>query len=151
MTLAEQVRQPRPVLVIEDMDCDLEVVARGFQRLGVSVPLVCCRTLEEAALELRRRRADGDEPLPSIIILDLRLTDGDGCDLLMAIKQDEFLKEIPVIIWSASDDPQMVETCYREGANSYIHKSTDRVTTEQAIKQFVSFWLQTAALPRSGF
>lgn len=133
-----------PVLIIEDLDFDYEMAVRGFRQLGMQVPFVRHANLSEAVSFLKDARQAADKkPLPGVVILDLQLQDGDGREILSQLKADEDLKSIPVVVWSASSDPTVIESCYREGASSYICKAVDRRESENAVQQFAQYWKRT--------
>jgi CheY-like chemotaxis protein len=137
----------RPILMVEDMDFDFEMTQRGFRRMGVQAPLIRHTNAASAAGFLSNVSVDSSaSPLPGIVILDLNLPDGDGRELLSHIKRDDSLKDIPVVVWSASNDPTVIAECYREGASSYICKASDQQVAENAIQQFVLYWLKTVTL-----
>lgn len=87
------------------------------------------------------------EPLPALIILDLRLPGADGRDLLREIKRNPQLGHIPVIVMSDSATPAMVNECYEAGANSVIRKRFQFVEHVEALKKTLEYWLSIAALP----
>ncbi len=66
----------------------------------------------------------GKAPRPHLILLDLNLPKRDGREVLKLIKQDDRLKEIPVVIVSTSDRIEDVSFCYQTGAVAYISKSS---------------------------
>ena len=144
---------PISILVVEDQDADFEAVERGLRRLNVQNILVRCADAQDALDFLFARGAYANDPqrlhLPDMILLDLTLHDTDGREVLSLIKQDDYLKAIPVIVWTASTDPRDVETCYRLGANSLVRKTFDFAEVNSALERFVRFWLETAILPQS--
>jgi Response regulator containing a CheY-like receiver domain and an HTH DNA-binding domain len=89
-------------------------------------------------------------PRPSIILLDLNLPGTDGRDVLEQLKQDQKLKEIPVIIFTTSSNPKDVEFCYQKGANGYLIKPVDSEELEKTVQAFVEFWLEVNTLPLNG-
>jgi len=62
-------------------------------------------------------------PRPDIILLDLKLPKVGGLDILKQIKGEERLKDIPVVVLTASDEGKDIINCYQEGAESYFTKS----------------------------
>jgi len=133
-----------PVLIIEDLDFDYEMAVRGFRQLGMQVPFIRHENLSETVSFLKNVRDTSDKtPLPGVVILDLQLRDGDGREILTQLKADEELKSIPVVVWSASSDPAVIESCYREGASSYICKGVNRRESEYAVQQFAQYWKRT--------
>ena len=63
--------------------------------------------------------------LPDIIFLDLNMPRKNGYECLMEIKQSIKLKLLPVIIFSTSFEPQVVELVYNQGAIHYICKPNE--------------------------
>ena len=64
-------------------------------------------------------------PRPGLILLDLNLPGTDGREVLAAIKDEDALKTIPVIILTTSNAEEDVRSCYFDGASSYIQKPVD--------------------------
>jgi DNA-binding response OmpR family regulator len=62
-------------------------------------------------------------PRPHLIMLDLKLPKVSGLDVLKHIKDDKKLKQIPVIILTASDEGKDIVAGYQRGADSFFTKS----------------------------
>ena len=62
------------------------------------------------------------EPFPDILFLDLNMPRKTGVECLTEIKRNEKLKSLPVIIYSTSLDPEIVNMLYEKGAHHYIRK-----------------------------
>ncbi len=67
------------------------------------------------------------ETLPNALFLDLNMPRKNGAECLLAIKKDEKLQELPVIIYSTSLHEEIADILYKNGAHYYIKKgnSTD--------------------------
>jgi CheY-like chemotaxis protein len=65
--------------------------------------------------------ATGDE-LPDIIFLDLNMPLKNGWECLQEIRNNERLKDIPVIIYSTSANRDHIDQTYNGGANFYLIK-----------------------------
>lgn len=138
------------ILIIEDQDADFEAIERGLQKVGIEYPVVRCTSAEDALDFLYRRGEHRHEPdwkLPTIVLLDLRLEGGEGKEVLVRVKQDDYLKAIPIIVWSGSTDPEDVEISYRLGANSFVRKTFDFAEVQRTLERLAQFWLETAVLP----
>jgi DNA-binding response OmpR family regulator len=59
---------------------------------------------------------------PDLILLDLRLTDGDGMEVLAAMRANGKIETIPVLILSAHATPATSEKALASGARGYITK-----------------------------
>ena len=62
----------------------------------------------------------GDDP--DLVLLDLRLSDGEGWAVLQHLREQGRTQNIPVIILSAHASPSTAERAVREGARAYITK-----------------------------
>jgi CheY-like chemotaxis protein len=60
--------------------------------------------------------------LPDILFLDLNMPRKNGFECLAEIKQDEKLKELPVIIFSTSFEQEVVNQLYQNSAQYFIRK-----------------------------
>ncbi|MCW3077390.1 MAG: rcp1 2 [Bacteroidetes bacterium] len=62
------------------------------------------------------------EALPHALFLDLNMPRKNGAECLLAIKKDEQLQDLPVIIYSTSLHQEIADTLYNNGAHYYIKK-----------------------------
>ncbi len=143
--------QAQPILIVEDSDDDYEATERALSRTGnLGNPLKRCKNGQEA-LDYLLRKGNFDEhsaPLPGIVLLDLNMPGVDGREVLKCIKTTESIKHIPVIVLTTSDAEKDIEACYKEGANTYIHKPVELDGFFNAIKQLKDYWLNVAVLPK---
>jgi CheY-like chemotaxis protein len=70
-----------------------------------------------------------------LLLLDIRMPQVDGVEVLRQIKADGELKKIPVIMLTTTDDPREVERCHGVGCSSYVVKPVDYEKFAEAIKQ----------------
>ena len=64
------------------------------------------------------------ETLPDMIFLDLNMPVKNGLECLSEIRGDKKLDWLPVIVYTTSDNPRDIDTCFRLGANLYVVKPT---------------------------
>lgn len=77
-----------------------------------------------------------DQVQPDLVVLDLMLPDINGIDILKTIKQS---RQIPVIMLSGKDSPQMVEKAKSAGADAFLPKPfKDEELKEQIKKLFTA-------------
>jgi two-component system cell cycle response regulator len=81
------------VLVVDDHPVNLSLKRSILEPVGYTVVTAGGMT---KALELARKT------LPDLIVSDLGMSDGDGFDLIKAVKADEQLKEIPFIFLTST-------------------------------------------------
>jgi len=113
----------RPILLVEDNPMDVDLTRRAFARRRVFNPLEVVRDGEEA-LQLIARWESGD-PMPVVILLDLKLPKVDGLEVLRRLKTEPHCRSIPVIVLTSSSEDRDIQTAYDLGANSYIVKPVD--------------------------
>jgi CheY-like chemotaxis protein len=61
---------------------------------------------------------------PNLILLDMMMPDMDGLEVLRRLKSDPQTSPVPVILFSAVDDPKVVAAAMREGAQEYWVKAS---------------------------
>ncbi len=71
-------------------------------------------------------------PLPSLVLLDLKLDDTRGLDGLLLLKKH--YPSLPILIISAYDDPKVVQMAMQCGASGFVPKSLDMERMAEAIQ-----------------
>ena len=98
---------------------------------------------------------DGEEALnalrasliPALVLLDLKLPRLSGVDILIAIRDDERLAAVPIVILTSSDERADIEACYALGCNAYVRKPVDFGEYTHDLKLALEFWLGVNRLP----
>ncbi len=101
------------------------------------------RALETAPdIEVVGEAMSGDEMLallptidPDVVILDLRMPNGDGLDTLSRIRQDH--PGMKVIILSMFEDSEHIDQALQRGADGYVVKSINPLDLPSTIRQVV--------------
>jgi two-component system, response regulator len=128
---------PVTILVVEDNPDDAELTARAL-RHGMPANIEIARDGEQALDYL----FDVANHLPRLVVLDLRLPNTDGLEVLRRIREDERTRLTPVVILTSYDAPGDIETCYRLGANSYVRKPVDFDEFSAVIHELGAYWLR---------
>lgn len=139
-----------PLLIAEDSDEDFVTLQRLMQRMQVSNPIYRC-TDGDSVLDFLHRVGDYQDPnaapRPSVILLDLNLPGTDGRDVLEQLKQDQCLREIPIVVFTTSSNPKDIEFCYQKGANGYLVKPVNAHALQKTVQAFVEYWLEVNTPP----
>src|SRR5215472_4920477 len=93
-----------------------------FERAVRSSRLTIIKDCPNVLRFLRREGPHRDAPRPDLIVLDLQLSDPEGCAMLTEIKRDPQLRRIPVIVLASSDSCEHVPRAYDLHANACICK-----------------------------
>ncbi len=119
------------------------------------------RALETAPdIEVVGEAMSGDEMLallptiePDVVILDLRMPNGDGLDTLSRIREDH--PGMKVIILSMFEDSEHIDQALQRGADGYVVKSINPLDLPSTIRQVVEGTVHlrgvaTSATPADG-
>ena len=74
-------------------------------------------------------------PAPSLIVLDLGLPDITGFEILEWMAESKWLAKIPVIVFTASEDPEHEQRAYELGVRRYMRKLDDYGALVEAAKE----------------
>jgi CheY-like chemotaxis protein len=112
------------VLIAEDDDGHAELIKEGLKESGVCNEIIRFSNGEDAwhFLSFTGDKDFRDKNKSYLLLLDINMPKMNGIEVLIRIKSDKDLKDIPVIMLTTSDNPREVETCYTLGCNMYITK-----------------------------
>jgi len=74
-------------------------------------------------------------PVPSLIVLDLGLPDITGFEIIEWMAESKWLVKIPVIVFTASEDPKHERRAYALGVRRYLRKLDDYPALVEAAKE----------------
>jgi CheY-like chemotaxis protein len=114
------------ILLVEDNFEHLRLTRYILSHNNVPGDIFVVRDGQEAMDYLYRRNRFIDpsaSPRPDLILLDFNIPRVDGKEVLKTIKEDEVLKDIPVVVVSSSTREEDVTYAHNAGASAYISKS----------------------------
>jgi CheY-like chemotaxis protein len=132
----------KSILLAEDDPRDVELTLAALEENHLANKVAVVGNGEEALDYLYRRgkfkmRAGGN---PIVVLLDNKMPKVNGLEVLKAIKADEHLKTIPVVVLTSSrETPDLIEF-YNHGVNAYVVKPVDFSEFMKAVKQLGVFW-----------
>lgn len=132
----------RPILLIEDNPNDIELTMIALERSRIANPVVSVRDGVEA-LDFLRREGQYAERLnenPAVILLDKKLPKMDGHEVLSAVRADDKLKRIPVVMLTSSREEKDLLRSYDLGVNAYVVKPVEFDDFMAAINDLGMFW-----------
>ena len=116
------------VLLVEDSEEDILLLRRAFRKAGIANPLRVVKDGQEALNYLSGIGAYADRatyPIPSVMLIDLRLPRLSGFELLGWIRTKPDFNGLTVVVLTASDNPQDVHRAHELGVNTYLVKPGD--------------------------
>jgi CheY-like chemotaxis protein len=142
--------EPVQILLVEDSPDDIMLTEEALKDAKIANELNAVMDGEAALAYLRGEEPYADRKRPALVILDLNLPKKDGREVLHEIKQDEDLKQIPVIVLSTSAAADDIDLTYREHVNAYIQKPVDFDEFIRTVRTIEDFWLSVVKLPENG-
>jgi two-component system response regulator len=136
---------PVEVLLIEDNPEDAELTIRVLKKHNLANNLVHLQD-GEAALDFLF--ADGNNNIPRLILLDLKMPKVDGIEVLSKIKNDDQKKIIPVVVLTSSKEERDIIESYKLGVNAYVVKPVEFEKFVEAVAKLGLFWLLLNQPPR---
>lgn len=139
-------------LVAEDNEDHAELISEAILAFNGDNNIVQVTDGESAMKYLRGEYPynEDDRLSPEIILLDLKMPRLDGLSTLKAIRSDDKLRHLPVVMVTTSSTQEEILECYKNGANSYLTKPLKYEDFSNKIKKMNSFWAGTVELPVSG-
>lgn len=132
------------ILLVEDNRMDIELTLDAFRQARLENEIRVVTTGEEALDYLLGRGDYKDRPanpLPDLVLLDIKLPGISGLDVLKTIKQTPIIKRIPVIILTSSRDEGDRIVGYDNGVNSYLVKPISFEGFLDVVKTIGDYWL----------
>ena len=132
------------ILLVEDNDDDIELTQLAFDEHRVANRLDVVKNGEKALSYLFARDEFEDragEPLPALVLLDLKLPGLSGLEVLERLRAKPITKCLPVVILTASSEQEDMLKSYELGANSYIRKPVDFEKFKEAVRELQLYWL----------
>jgi two-component system, response regulator len=130
----------RTIMLVEDNPDDEILTLRALKKNSILNDIVVARDGAEA-LEVIFAKASSGEPLPGLILLDLKLPKVDGIEVLRQAKADPRTKMIPIVVLTSSKQERDIVESYELGVNSYMLKPVDFGQFTEAVRSLGLYWL----------
>ena len=132
----------RTILLAEDSPHDAEMAVDALRDANLVNPIVHVEDGVEALDYLLRRGKFADRPEgdPAVLLLDIKMPRMNGLDVLTAMRADERMRRIPVVILSSSREESDLARSWDLGVNAYVVKPVDVDQFFEAVKTLGRFW-----------
>ena len=131
------------VLLVEDSDDDARLIERAFRRTSLPSRLEVARSGAAAiayAYGVAPYDDRGRHPLPTLIILDLKMPGLDGYEVLKAIRARDVLRRVPVVVLTGVAGAASVRRTYDLGASVYFVKPSAGRGFARLAREIESYW-----------
>ena len=134
----------RTILHVEDDPNDVLLIARALRKAEGSAQVQVVNDGEQAVNYLGGTGSFSQReqfPLPSLVLLDLKLPRKSGLEVLEWIRGQPGLRRVPVVMLTSSKQPIDINRAYDLGASAYLVKPVNFDALVQMLKMIDSFWL----------
>jgi len=130
------------ILLVEDSPNDAELTLEALAGGGLANQVFRVQDGEAALDYLRQRGEFSARPPgpPCLVLLDLKLPKVSGLEVLQAIRGDERLRTLPVVVLTSSREDRDLVRCYELGVNAYVVKPVDFRAFVEAVQKLGVFW-----------
>ncbi len=136
-----------PILLVDDSEDDVEFTLSALEQTKLAGKVNVVSDGVEAMQYLRKEGKYGDVKRPSLVLLDLNMPRKDGREVLLEMKADPDLRQIPVVILTTSQAEEDVVRSYDLHANCFISKPVDLSQLCKVVQAIELYWFNVAQLP----
>jgi two-component system response regulator len=132
------------ILLVEDRPEDAELSIMGLKAHNLINNIEWVKDGEEALEYIfaeGRYKDRNIEDKPKLILLDLHMPKVNGLEVLKAVKKDDRVKHIPIIILTTSKEEQDLIDAYNLNVNAYMLKPVGFDGFVEAMKTMGMFWV----------
>ena len=141
-------------MLAEDRQDDVMIIRRAFSKSKLLNPLHVVSDGDEAIAYLQgegKYANRAEFPLPSLLLLDLKMPRRGGFEVLEWIRKQPSLSALRVIVLTTSDEIRDVNKAYTMGANSFLVKPVDFAAFVEVTRALKGYWCwisQEPEIPR---
>lgn len=137
----------KPILLVDDDEHHVELITEALRAGGLGNPILAVQT-GQAALDYFFQGPRHGQPrmsnladCPCLVVLDLRLPDMEGLEVLKRLKQDRVFELIPVMILTTSANERDIKRGYDLQANAYLTKPVEFKEFFEKVRQAGIYWV----------
>ncbi|TMH45357.1 MAG: response regulator [Betaproteobacteria bacterium] len=138
------------ILLVEDSADDVKLLKRAMRKAAVSCPVHIVADGDKAIEYLDGAGAYADRhafPLPTLVLLDLKLPRRSGFEVLEYLRAHAMLKKTIVVVLTGSSESRDIANAYTRGANSYLVKPIKPGQMDHLVNCVKEYWLDTNRPP----
>src|ERR1019366_8198369 len=137
------------ILLVDDNEGDVLLTREALEEAKIVNRISVAYDGMEALRFLKNADPFINGEIPDLILLDINLPKMDGNEVLSIIKNDPYLRRIPVIMLTTSSSEKDILTSYDNHANCYITKPVDLERFMEVVRTIEDFWISIVKLPKT--
>jgi CheY-like chemotaxis protein len=139
------------ILIAEDDEGHARLIEKNLSRAGLHNPIERFGNGQQILDFLTGRGPGRHRSVDAsyLLLLDIRMPQIDGVEVLRQLKQDPELRKMPVIMLTTTDDPREVERCHALGCSTYIVKPVVYEKFAEAINR-MGLFISLVQVPQLG-
>lgn len=137
--------EKKHILIAEDDEADVILMRIVLDECEIAEQFVVTSDGEEALdyLYCRGKYQGAPNPVPVLVMLDLKLPKLSGLEILRQIRGDQRLRATPVVIFTSSLAEKDREECLASGANEFVVKPINFDAYSVALKKIIGTYATT--------
>jgi CheY-like chemotaxis protein len=138
----------KPILLAEDFEDDARIIQYVLKKAQVTNPIIVVPDGAEAIAYLKGEGFYADRvkfPLPSVLLLDLKMPKRNGFEVLEWCKAQPHLKNMLVVVLSGYQELESVNRAYALGAHSFLVKPCNVEDIANLMKTYKGYWEHSTA------
>ncbi|MET0261779.1 MAG: response regulator [Rariglobus sp.] len=143
----------KTVLLVDDGQDERLLFDRAAKKACVSFEMRFATDGEDALAYLSGTGPYADRgrfQMPDLVVLDLNMPRMTGFEVLEWIRKHPHLRELPVIMFTASNHHTDIKRAYELTANSYLVKPMSLIALVDTITMIDAYWVKLSCLPKVG-
>lgn len=135
------------VLLVEDNEDHVFLTREAFAAGRLKVDLHHVDNGVKCMRFLRKESPYEAAPTVDLVLLDIHMPLMNGFEVIEAIRTDDGLKCLPVVVMSTSQEDLGVKRMYALGCNSNVKKPVSFSGFTEIVSQIAGYWFQLVVLP----
>ena len=134
------------IILVEDNPDDAELTLRALRKNNATDQVFHA---EDGARAVEFIFGQGEfagrdsKNIPKLILLDMKLPKLDGLEVLRRFKADKATRNIPVVMFTSSNEQSDMRQSYELGANSYVVKPVGFDDYISKVAAIARYWMLT--------